>query len=197
MANIDLEKEYDKILGEKSKKAQTTETQRPEKVVKGGVRRQKPTASESFYSQHVSPLCQLILQEYIIPAAKDAVLSCVEIVLYGESKKNRKKGGSRIDYSAYSSSRESKRTVSRRDRATHNFDTISFDSKGDADAVLDQMLFLCDKFGAATVADFYDLVGVEQTSADQDYGWVDLRSARVRHTRYGWILDMDRPYFLD
>lgn len=199
MAQVNLEEEYTKILNQKTEKEDTT-TKRADKVVQGTVKRKKLTKTESFCSEHVTPLVKLVATEYILPAAKDAIISCVEIMLFGEAKKKRGGRNGHVAYESISSrgrSFDSRRTMSRRDRATHNFDTISFDSKLDADNVLDQLLFLCEKFGAASVADFYDLVGVEQTSADQNYGWTDLRSARVKHTRDGWIIDIERPYFLD
>lgn len=189
-----ISQKIDEFAGKNS-----SEKEEIKRVAKGNVRKKEESRLERFASEHLASIASYVLKDYIIPTAKDAIISCVEIALYGETKKkSRSRSGSYVNYSGYSSSSSTNsRTFSMRDRARHNLDNIFFDDKRDADEVLDQLLFLCEKYGAASVRDFCELAGVEQTHTDEKYGWVDLRSARVRHTRDGWIIDMERPYLLD
>lgn len=43
-------------------------------------------------------------------------------------------------------------------------------------------------YGEASVADYYDLIGLEATYTDNDYGWRDLSTARLQPVRGGYIV---------
>lgn len=44
------------------------------------------------------------------------------------------------------------------------------------------------QYGNATIADYYDLIGIEPNHTDNDYGWDDLRHTRVISTSKGYII---------
>lgn len=84
--------------------------------------------------------------------------------------------------------------MSRRARANFDFDEIILPTRVEADQVLERMFDLLDKYEIVTVADLYDLVGVDSNYTDEKYGWEDLRGADVdRLSRGGYLLDLPRP----
>jgi hypothetical protein len=83
--------------------------------------------------------------------------------------------------------------MSHRGRAAHDFDEIILDSIGEANEVLENLIELISKFEQATVADLYDLTGIDPTHTDYKWGWKDLRGARVSRVRNGYLLDLPQP----
>jgi hypothetical protein len=48
-----------------------------------------------------------------------------------------------------------------------------------------------------SVADFYDLVGVDGTYTDNKYGWTNIRNAYVNRVRDGYVIKLPRAISLD
>lgn len=72
---------------------------------------------------------------------------------------------------------------------------IIIGSRGDADAILDQMEAVINAYGVVSVADLYDLAGLTNCSRynDTKYGWIDIRNAKIVRVRDGYILDLPKP----
>lgn len=67
---------------------------------------------------------------------------------------------------------------------------LSFENRGDAEAVLMRLKECVDVYHVATVADLYDLANVKYSFTDHNYGWTDLTSANV-------VRNFDGTYSLD
>ena len=80
--------------------------------------------------------------------------------------------------------------------ARHNFDEIYLDDNAEAMDVLENLVARVDRYGSASVADFYDYLGVTGGFTDQAYGWKNLSAAQVRQTRKGYTFDLPRPIAL-
>ncbi len=52
---------------------------------------------------------------------------------------------------------------------------------------------LIEKYETVSVADLYELLGVEASYTDEKWGWVDLRDAGIRRVRDGYLLDLPKP----
>ena len=52
-------------------------------------------------------------------------------------------------------------------------------------------------YKVVSVADFYDLCGITGNYTDNKYGWEDIRSATISHTRDGYIIKLPRAVPLD
>lgn len=181
-------------------------------------RRKKPLGRrvmETFGGGDAQSVGAYILQDVLLPAAKDMVADAVsqgiEKMLFGESRGRRSRsssasysGNSRTPYnSSYNGGnryavnpghrQEPRREMSHRGRAMHNFDEIVLDSRVEATEVLDNLYNLIQQYDVATVADLYNMVGVTGDFTDEKWGWVDLRGAEVRHVRDGYLLDLPRP----
>lgn len=188
------------------------------KVVSGVVRRQKrgPLSKlrETFMGSDARSVGSFLLQEVVIPATKnmisDAGSQGLERLLFGEARSNRRRSSNnhRESYSnyhrAYRSERDPRdrdrdapRHLSSKARANHDFDDILLDSRGEAEEVLDSLGDLLARFGSVTVADLYELVGTTSDFPDNKWGWEELRTARVRQVRHGYLIDLPRPHVLD
>lgn len=74
---------------------------------------------------------------------------------------------------------------------------IILDTRVEADEVLDSMFELISKYEVATMRDLLSLVGESHNYTDEDWGWSDLRGARIHKIRDGYLLDLPRPEPLD
>lgn len=106
--------------------------------------------------------------------------------------------GDRTSYRDYYD-RKDKRDSGRRDTRDIPFDPddIVVDTRAEAHMVLDEMDHIIQKYGQASVADFYDVVGVTSDWTDNRYGWTNIRNASIKPVRDGFMLVMPRTHVLD
>ena len=140
---------------------------------------------------------EAILIDVIVPGIKNAIADAVSIMLFGEAGRlgGRNNKGSRASYQRYYDDRRDDRRDYGRPRAVSGFDydDIVFDTRGDADLVLDQMESAINQYSLVSVADLYDLAGITCRSYTANkYGWTDLRGAKVVRVRDGYILELPR-----
>ena len=69
---------------------------------------------------------------------------------------------------------------------------VLFETRQIAEDVLDCLERIISEYGHATLTDFYDLAGVHGSYEDSKFGWVTLRSARVVHKRYGYVIEFPK-----
>lgn len=184
-----------------------SEKKKVEKVVSGKVKKRKKSGvtkfADVFVSSDVADVKSHIFMEIIVPAMKkaidDVVTDGIGMILYGESKgRKRSSNANYVSYRDYSSKdRRDDRYTSNRTRAGYNYDDIVLDSRGEAEEVLERMDELIDKYGIASVADMYDLVGITDNYTDNKYGWTTLRSAEVVRVRDGYMIKLPRPKAID
>lgn len=207
----ELKKTYPSNAHKVKKEVAKEETKKVEKVISGRVTKKKKTLGKKFtdsiIGEDVDTVSSYLINEVLIPAAKSTIFDMVqggfEMLLFGErrssrSSSNRSGGGGR-SYVSYdrASRRDDRREISHRDRSRHNFDDIILDSRGEAEEVLNHLVDLIIDYGEATVADLYDLVGVEGSFTDNKYGWRDLRNANVRAVRGGYLLNLPKTTLLN
>lgn len=183
-----------------------------EKVIEGEVvRRKKPWTkrfSEALIGGDSRTVSVYILQDVLIPAAKDAIADAmsqgVERMLYGEARSVSRRSGRRGGYTSYNkiyspntppweNRREETRSITRRSRATHNFDEIILQTRAEADEVLERLFDLIGSYQTATVADLYELLGVTGSYTDDKWGWSELPGADVVRIPRGYLLKLPRP----
>lgn len=175
----------------KSRELNKKNKERPQKVVNGGVKIRKRSASrkfiDEFVSEDFSSMKTYIITDVLLPAIKkglyDVVTNGIEMLLYGESKINKKSSSSsRVSYGAYYE-RDERNT--RRGRAGYNYDDIILSSRAEAESVLSSMDDLIQTYGIVSVADYYDLVGKTANFTDNNYGWTNISNVTVAHLRDG------------
>jgi hypothetical protein len=190
-----------------AKKDAVEPREKAEKIIEGKVvTRKQPwykRFGRSMIADDAQSIGDFIMDDVIVPAVKNLIADIVgqgaNRVLFGTSRARRRDGyaerpGLRTRYDQMSGSGpEPRRMLSRESRARHDFDDVVLDSRTEAIEVVDALVARVERYGGASVADLYDLVGVTGSYADQRWGWTDLRDADIRQTRGGFLLDLPRP----
>lgn len=185
--------------------ASQREKVKPEKVIEGKViLRKQPWFKRIAYSMiadDATSIRDYLVVEVVIPAAKnlihDIVVGGMDRSLYGSSPRDRR--GTRIVgggslRTRYDQMREERPRDNRESRVRNTLDDIILDSHAEAVDVIENLIVYIDKYGQASVADLYDMLGVSAVGyTDQSWGWRDLRTADVRNHRGGFLLDLPRP----
>ncbi|UNI72530.1 MAG: hypothetical protein [Chaetfec virus UA24_144] len=185
-----------------------TEKRVSEKVVVGEVKRKKRGMSkqlkEEFFSDETPrSVFSYIWQDVLIPAAKDTlsdmVTEGIQMLLFGEvrgGKSSRHRGaGSRVSYEKYY--RDSQPRTVRVTRDRYDFDDILLETHSEALDVVEHLECLIEQYSAASVADFYELVGIDSKYTDNKYGWTDLSDVTIRRTREGYLVDLPKTKRID
>ncbi len=192
----------------KSREEQTepvAEAKRVEKVVSGGVKTKKKNEiskfADVFLPEDMDSVKSHILTGIIIPAVKKTILNVVETILDVDSGsyKSGKRAASRVSYGDFYDDKDRDRRPRSEPRVSSRFDydEIVIETRGDAEAVLDQLDDLIDRYGYARVLDLYDAVELTPPYTSNKYGWTDLRSAKVIPVRDGFVLKLPRALPLD
>ena len=172
-----------------------------DKVVTGAAKTKKKSEARRslniFAPDDAENVKSSILSDVIVPGVKAAIADVISIVLFGDTGRigSRKSGGSRIAYQKYYDDRRDDRREYGRPRAAVGFeyDDIIFETRGDADLVLDQLESAIAKYEVASVADLYDLAGVTcRNYTANRYGWSDIQSAKVVRTSEGYVIRLPR-----
>lgn len=189
----------------KSKEMQK-EQRNIQKVVTGEVKTKKKSEASklvsTFISEDIGKVKEYILQDVLVPAIKkaisDIVTNGIDMILYGGSGRPGKSSipGTKVSYVNYSQSSMQPRVTAQ--RSMYTYDDIVYPNRGDAEAVLSQMDDIIAQYGTVRVADMFELSGITGNYTDNNYGWKDIRSARVERVRDGYIIKMPvRPMALD
>lgn len=187
----------------KFKEMQSEERPKVEKMVKGQVVQKEKSLGEkirdSFLPDDVTDVKSYLIFDVAIPALKDLVSDLVckgtDAVLYGESRGRSKPAGKTtfgnatyINYNTLSSRKPQTSTQSTR----MSSNDIVLADKGEAEAVLDNLIECVDKYGMVSVGDLYDLVGISAEHTDYKYGWTNLTTASVSRVREGYLIKLPR-----
>lgn len=191
MAEVNLPENSTKLSEEK---------QKVEKIVQGQVVVQKKSEAskiaKDFFSEDAKNVKNYILKDILVPALKklleDVITNGVNMVLWGDTKSRNgssRNNVSRVSYRDY----YEKPTVSY-SRASYGYDEdeIIFQSRTDAEEVLDAMDDAIRRYRIVSVGDLHDFIGERGSHTDYKYGWTNLRGARIVHTRRGWVIDLPK-----
>lgn len=182
------------------------EKKKVEKVVTGKAKIKKKGElskfKDIFISEDITNVKSYVFLDILVPAIKKAVSDIVrdgvDMILYGESGKTKNRSnGSYVSYRDYSKRDSRDRFGSDRPRRGYNLDDIILDSRGEAEAVLEQMDALIDTYGIVSVADLFDLVGITGEYTDNKYGWTNIRNAEAVRIRDGYALRLPKPMPID
>ena len=183
-------------------------TERPKinKVVTGNVKRSKNGGSklaDVFISEDVSNVKNYILMDVIVPASKkaisDVITNGIDMLLYGSNGRTNanRSTASTISYNRYYGRDDHPRISDPVQTSRYSYDTITLDTRGEAEEVLARMDEIIDTYKMVRVADFYDLVGVTGNYTDNKYGWTNIRNAEVVRVRDGYRIKLPRALPID
>lgn len=191
------------VIGQEQKEGNSKPKERIKPVVTGKATLQKESFGEKFKKAvlpgDIQDIKSYIWKQLIIPGVQTSIIATMEMLFFGQTSRRSFGGPTRsnqtTNYSYISSSGSPYRSaaISQRDRATHNFRNIVFESAQDAEDVISTLLDLIDRVGYATVADYYDCAGIQAEWADENWGWKNFRRLESRRVRDGYIIDMEPP----
>lgn len=176
-----------------------------DKIVTGKVRTKKKgelsKIKDIFISEDITNVKSYVFLDILVPAVKKAISDIVrdgiDMILYGESGRNKNRSnGSYVSYRDYSRNDRKDRDRDR-PRQRYTLDDIILDSRGEAEEVLDQMSALIENYGIVSVADLFDMVGITGQYTDNKYGWTNIRSAEAVRVRDGYVLKLPKPMPID
>lgn len=183
------------------------------------ITRKKPLGrkiAETFTGDSAQEVGTYVLFDIVIPAIKGLIVDsgkeALERIFFGGGGGRSRPGagrpqrGGRTSYQAYYSSNPPnfeerrpgpQRSLSQKARATHDFDEIVLETRGEAEAVLDGLGFVLEQYDVVTVSDLYDLVGLSGSYTDDKWGWYDLKGSSIARVRDGYLLNLPKTSVVD
>lgn len=189
-----------------SHKQKEQEKQKKEikKVVSGKAARKKKglvqKVAGNFFSADLSEVAGYVIDDVLLPAFKklvwEGISNGAEMLIFGEVRSKKSKSGFN-NYGKYFREASSSRSRDRRSRSRGEVDDIEFDDRWEAQDVLDSALDYLEQYDEITVADIYEMAGEDYDHIDTQYGWDNLKGARVVRSRDVYILELPRPHKLE
>lgn len=180
-------------------KEQQREEKKVAKVVTGTAKTKKKNEvqkfADVFISEDVANVKSYVVMDVLIPAIKkaisDIVVNGIDMILYGEAGRTKRSStSSKVSYRSYYDKANDRREANTTKRGGFDYDSILFNSRGDAEAVLTEMEELISIYGVASIMDLYSAAGLQCDYTYDKYGWSDLRSANVVRAR------MEEGYYI-
>lgn len=157
--------------------------------------------ASAFTPDDMDNVKSYILLDVVVPIVKKALSEIIstgtDIMLYGEAGVSKKKTmASKTSYGGYYEGTN----LNNRDRAHSSYrnrgfdyDDIIFDTRGDAEMVLDTMFDIIGRYGAVSVQDLYELADIPNENYTMTrYGWTRLGSASVQRCPEGYVIKLPR-----
>lgn len=186
--------------------AQKPPEKKVEKVVDGVTIKKKSTLAkirDMFIAEDADKVGSYLLTDVIVPAVKKTIVDMIKSgadMIFG-TKGSSSSTATRYTYGGtpyvqYSSSNKKPETrdVSRSQYEIGNF---IFNSKDDADKVIDNLNDLIEAYGMASVADLCELVGAPYEFVANKYGWKNLHDAISIRTPDGYSLRLPKSMPLE
>ncbi|WP_301034863.1 hypothetical protein [Parabacteroides goldsteinii] len=155
--------------------------------------------ADVFISEDVGNVKSYILMDVLVPAIKkaisDIVTNGIDMILYGETGRTRKaSSGTKVSYGKfYDREPDRRRERLASSRGGYDYDDIVFETRGDAESVLDAMNDIISQYGVVSVGDLYDLADVSTDNyAVNKYGWTDISGCKPVRVRDGYILKLPK-----
>lgn len=154
--------------------------------------------TDVFISEDVSNVKSYIWMDVLVPTIKkvivDVVTDTVNMIFFGGTRgaSGRDSRVSRVSYRDYYDQKDNRGSESTRTRSRFDYEDIVYDSRGEAEAVREEMDNVIDRYGYVTVADMYDMSDRTPPFTSNNYGWHSVRSARVIRIRDGYIIDLPK-----
>lgn len=188
-----------------SQKGQTSEDKKKnEKLIKSQVERRKTSTGKKLINaiigDDIPDVKEHIVWDVIIPSIRDTIrnslINMVESVFGGGVRSVNNSNGSYISYSSISNPSIADR-ANNRNRSIYDYDEIIFNNRGEADEVLQQLIYSIRRYGYVSILDYYDMVGVRTRPSDANYGWINLNNASVERVNGGYLLRLPKAMPID
>ena len=192
-------KQYQSNSDKERQEASRQSEKKVEAVVVGTAKTRKKGELQKFANEFVpgnfSIIKSDILSNIIVPSLKKAVSDIVKVgidmILYD----GKQTQSSKVSYrNYYDRDNDRVRAGSSINRFNNlDYDDILFETRGDAETVLDAMNDIISQYGIVTISDLYDLACVPNDNfALNRYGWSSISGACAIRVRDGYILKLPR-----
>lgn len=192
-------KQYQSNSDKERQEASMQSEKKVEAVVVGTAKTRKKGELQKFVNEFVpenfSIIKSDILRNIIVPSLKKAVSDIVKVgidmILYD----GKQTQSSKVSYrNYYDRDNDKVRAGSSINRFNNlDYDDILFETRGDAETVLDAMNDIISQYGIVTISDLYDLARVPNDNFTLNrYGWSSISGACAIRVRDGYILKLPR-----
>ena len=165
--------------------------------------------ADDFIRDDLAKVKDFAINDVLIPAIKKSISDIfktgIDMMLYHGDTGNsgRYSDNSRVSYRSYYGNGPSRRRTETYSSRNHDYRDSPdiqeriFETRGEAEAVLDNLYRMMARYHIVSVADYLDETGVTGTYVDRDWGWSDISSARVERDRDGYYIRMPRALPID
>ena len=162
----------------------------------------KPASGQTMKSFIFDEIVTPLIQRAVVEGVTGAINYLVKGDAYADRKDNSRFGKSYINYNGISSGKpvgNNGQYVYSGKNNGMDIDNVWFESRVDAQRVLDEMMGVIAQYDILTINGFYDLVGRTNLidPSNEKFGWSDLRNAYITASRGGWIIHLPRPMPID
>lgn len=184
---------------------------KPEKVVTGEVVVNKKSLgrkiADTFTIEDNHSVVEHLIFDVVVPTTKalvvDLVTQGLERKFYGSGVRGH--SGSYLSRGSYTNytkvAKEARKgitaPITQKDKADHRFDSIEFESRGEAELTIDKLTEQIQNYDVATVSDLYSAIGLTSDFPDEGWGWTDLRGANIRRSGGRYLLNLPKPQPID
>lgn len=191
--------------------------QTPPKQIKQVTTARKRKASLSnrftrtFVGGDAKTALEYVVESVVIPTIRDTIFEAgstmIERLIYGSARPRRGPApmAGPLGYVSYNRAAPGANQrpstapqLSKQARARHDFGEIVLESRPEAEEVWDQMYNILERYDVVTIADLYDLTGLQSSHTDHKWGWTQLRNSGVSRVRGGgYSLELPEPQPLE
>ena len=160
------------------------------KVLKGTVKKKGEISKlvDIFITKDIDSVKDYVVHDILIPEIKkvieDIVVNSVGMILHGGDTVQKRTPSA----NSYRNYYDKKDRPVQKNRSARSYEEATFNTRTEANEVIDQMDEIIDKFGFVRVSDFNELAGITGSYTDTKYGWTDIRNANVVRTREGYYI---------
>lgn len=177
-------------------RSNTDSDKKVEKIISGSARSKKKNGIQKitnvFIPDDVDDVRSYIIEDIVVPAVKDIILDAVRAFLGVNPGSRGKSSSSKVSYRKYYDERDRRDSREACRTRGYEYDDIIIENRGEAEDVLSRMDELIESYGLVSVADLYDLVGINGNYTDNKYGWFNIRTASVVRVRDGYMIKLPK-----
>ncbi len=196
---------------EKSEKTNERPVVKTRQVAQGKVRKQGMLQKFGRYilEDTIETAKEHTVKEILLPGIRNLIFDTfnemVGRMLFGDDSPRpvntyRTGNGSRragqTSYTKFYDDQRRGRTGSYRDMP-YDPDDIIVPTRTQANAALDELDYVIHKYGQASIANYYDIIGVSGQWTDNRYGWTSIRGASIKPVRDGFMIILPPTILLE
>lgn len=162
----------------------------------------KPASGQTMKSFIFDEIVTPLIQRAVVEGVTGAINYLVKGDAYADRKNNSSFGKSYINYNGISSGKSNangSQYVYSGKNSGMEIENVWFESRVDAQRVLDEMQNVIANYDILTVNGFYDIIGRTNIidPSNEKFGWSDLRNAYITASRGGWVIHLPHPMPID